>query len=380
MPLYKAFIKVFLRRLPSVISYFVVFTVIAFIMGANGSETTTFKARQLSLAVYDMDGSESSQQLVNYLAANHKLVGGIKNSDYAIQDALYNGMITAAVIIDEGFEDKLEQGDYNDLYEIMKPQNSYSSTLLEGQLSQYIKLAGVKKAGGHSTADACREASRICSEHIDVNIESSGSGSITNFGYFTQYLAYVFICILIMGVAPCLMRLDHPELRKRILCSPVRPAGRTAQMALGTFTVVAGVWTAFMAIATIIYGKEMFTRNGLLCMANSLCYIIMAAGITLLVSQFSVSDNVLSMISNVISLGMSFLCGVFVPQQYLGDGVLKAAHALPAYWYVRANNMLCGFSDEPFRSSVCMNCLGVQLGMAAVLFIAAGIVGAKKKK
>ncbi|MBR1724332.1 MAG: ABC transporter permease, partial [Ruminococcus sp.] len=195
-----------------------------------------------------------------------------------------------------------------------------------------------------------------------------------------QYLAYIFICILILGVAPCLMRLDSEELRRRIICAPVASASKTAQMALGAFTVVGGVWLAFMALAAIVYGSEMFTRSGLLCMGNSLCYIIMAAGITLLVAQFNLSDNILSMVSNVISLGMSFLCGVFVPQEFLGDGVLTAAHALPAYWYIRANNMLCGMSEEPFSGKLYLTCIGIQLGMAAVLFVAAGIVSAMKKR
>jgi ABC-2 type transport system permease protein len=105
-----------------------------------------------------------------------------------------------------------------------------------------------------------------------------------------------------------------------------------------------------------------------------------AAGITLVVAQFNLKDEIVSMISNVVSLGMAFLCGVFVPQYLLGDGVLAAAKFLPAYWFVRANNMLCGFSEEVFSMDKYMEYLGVELVFAAVLFIIVMIISKCKMR
>ncbi len=380
MPLYKAFIKIFFRRLPSIIAYFVIFMVIAFIMGSTGKQQSGFKATKLKVAVFDMDGTESSRALVKYISDNHKLVGGIDDREQTLQDHLYYATIDYVITIDEGFEDKLAKGEFDKLLTTSKSQGSYSAEFLDGQLEQYFRLVKSQISAGDQPGQACIKANALSREHVKVNIAEKTGGGTEAFGYFTQYLAYIFICMLIMGVAPCLMRLQTEDLRKRILSSPVSPASRTAQMSAGTFTIVAGIWLAFMTVAAAAYGSDVFSRNGLLCMANSACYIIMAAGITLLVAQFNCTDNVLSMISNVISLGMSFLCGVFVPQEYLGAGVLKAAHALPAYWYIRANNMLCGFSDETFSYGKFFTFTGIQLGFAAALFIAAGIVSAKKKR
>ena len=47
-----------------------------------------------------------------------------------------------------------------------------------------------------------------------------------------------------------------------------------------------------------------------------------------------------SMVSNVIALGMSFLSGVFVPIEFLGDGIIKVAHFLPAYWYIMGARLI----------------------------------------
>ena len=46
------------------------------------------------------------------------------------------------------------------------------------------------------------------------------------------------------------------------------------------------------------------------------------------------------MIANLVGLGCSFLCGVFVPLELMGEGVIRVAHFLPPYWYDRAGDSL----------------------------------------
>ena len=44
-------------------------------------------------------------------------------------------------------------------------------------------------------------------------------------------------------------------------------------------------------------------------------------------------------ISTVLSLGTSFISGVMVPQELLGDRVLTIAKFFPTYYFVRINDM-----------------------------------------
>ena len=48
----------------------------------------------------------------------------------------------------------------------------------------------------------------------------------------------------------------------------------------------------------------------------------------------------LSGISNIVSLGMCFLSGVFVPMSIMNKKVLKIAQFLPVYWYENINETL----------------------------------------
>lgn len=84
----------------------------------------------------------------------------------------------------------------------------------------------------------------------------------------------------------------------------------------------------------------MFTYHGLVLIANSFVFSICALCMAFLVSNLISSKNAVNGIVNVIGLGSSFLCGAFVPVEWLPDAVLKIAHILPSYWYIQNNELI----------------------------------------
>jgi ABC-2 type transport system permease protein len=117
-----------------------------------------------------------------------------------------------------------------------------------------------------------------------------------------------------------------------------------------------------------------------LCLLNSLVFLLIAATLALLLGSLSLEWNALNMASNLIGLGMSFLCGVFVPQWLLGDSVRAFSHVLPAYWYIRIVNMLSGLSGEAFSLRTYQVCISVQLLFWALLFGVYLVVNRQQKK
>ena len=112
---------------------------------------------------------------------------------------------------------------------------------------------------------------------------------------------------------------------------------------------------------------------------NSLAFLLFTTALSLLISTFSPDDNVLNMLANIVGLSMSFLCGVFVPQSMLSGSVLAVGRFLPAYWYIRANNMLAGFGKEVFDLGFYWKCIGIQFLFAAAMF-ALTAVAAKQRR
>lgn len=64
-------------------------------------------------------------------------------------------------------------------------------------------------------------------------------------------------------------------------------------------------------------------KEGLLAVLNSLVFMLVVLSMTLLISVLTPSPKATDMIANTIGLGMSFLCGVFVPQKFLGEAVIR---------------------------------------------------------
>ena len=81
------------------------------------------------------------------------------------------------------------------------------------------------------------------------------------------------------------------------------------------------------------------------------------------------SDNALTALVNIISLGFCFMGGVFVPQEVMSEKVLAFCKFVPSFWYVRVNDLLgesIGITDQ-IRTDVWLGIL-VQVGFAGVIF------------
>ena len=83
----------------------------------------------------------------------------------------------------------------------------------------------------------------------------------------------------------------------------------------------------------------MFTGHGIIYMINSFLFTMCATSMAFLIGTIITKKEAITGIVNVVALGSSFLCGAFVPVQYLPEAVLKIAHILPTYWYIQNNEI-----------------------------------------
>lgn len=86
-------------------------------------------------------------------------------------------------------------------------------------------------------------------------------------------------------------------------------------------------------------------------------------------------------IVNVVALGSSFLCGAFVPMEWLPNSVLNIAHAIPTYYYIKTNEALKTLEEFNFETlkSIITN-MGIILAFAVLFVILANMVSKRKSK
>ncbi|MGM9532105.1 hypothetical protein [Intestinibacter sp.] len=92
------------------------------------------------------------------------------------------------------------------------------------------------------------------------------------------------------------------------------------------------------------------------------------------------NKNAINGIVNVVALGTSFLCGAFVPMEWLPNSVLNIAHILPSYWYIKTNEILKSIEVFNFETlkPIIIN-MGIVL-LFSILFIVITNIVSKKKR
>lgn len=290
-----------------------------------------------------------------------------------LQDALYYQEVDYILTIPEGFEEQLTASDARDFLPVSMRKDNSNGYFVDQQVNEYLSSVRLLLAGGFSLSEAVTKSSESLSKGNDTTVlnleEKETDGAQIGLTYFFQYLPYVLINMLLLGMTPILMTFNQKDLGARISCSSLSLKSRNAQITLGCIVFSLFVWLLFILTALFIYGADtLFSVNGLRSLLNSIMVLLFSIALSLLISTFSLKQQSLSMIANVVSLGLCFLSGIFVPQYLLGKGVLAVAHFLPTYWYVRLNSMLGGISDEILTTGKYWCFIGIQFGFFVSIF------------
>ena len=384
MQLFKAFLKIAKHNLPAISIYFFIYAALTFLLGTTSQRNidSNFQAKSLDICVIDEDHSTASAAITAYLDSMHNLED-VENDPDVLQDYLYYRYISYILTIPEGFEEKLLAGETTGLYTNVKIPGSSTGYFVDQQITQYTQTLQLYLTGGYSLEEAISAADDTLNESEYVNsitFQEDAVSTQKEIFYFYQYLPYIFTVLLISGMAPIIIKFQKKEIHARTSCSSEPLTNRNFQLVLGSICNSLLTWISFHFLAILVYGKSLFETNALYAMLNSFVYLLVAASITYFASSFAISDDVAHMIGNTIGLGMSFLCGGFVPQSMLSDGVLRAARFLPMYWYLRSNNMLAGFSNDTYDLNLYWTAIGIQLLFAGAFLTFALVVSRLRRQ
>lgn len=392
MQVFKTFFHIAKKHLPAAGIYIGIFAAIMFLMSmVSSSDTSTqFESSSLDITVIDEDHSEASQALTEHLDNYHNIIDLPDYKQETLFDNLYYTRIAYVLTIPQGYSQRLTDLDTKDLVSSSKLNNSAKGYFLDQQIDEYLNTVTMYLSGGYDLQEALDKTAASFGELGEpelIDFEGDTQEEVNPaMSYFFQYIPYIFLSVLILGMCPILITFHEKDLQNRIRCSALSQHSLNLQLTLGCILYTLGLWLIFILAAVIFYGpSDVFSQQGLLLLGNSAAFLPVSVAITLLLGTFITTDsesntaNVLNMVANVIGLGMSFLCGIFVPQFLLGDAVLAVAHFLPAYWYVRSSNMISGFSEEVMDYSTYWLCIGMQLLFFAALF-AVYLVASKQRK
>ena len=137
--------------------------------------------------------------------------------------------------------------------------------------------------------------------------------------------------------------------------------------------------TTAVNIAVAITGASDYNDKLLFYCLNSYVLMLIGLGLAFLISAITTNSNIVSMITNMLVLSMSFFCGVFIDLAFLSKNIVKAAHFMPLYWYTAAVRYINDTDINKIFSTTFFEYLLLQL-LFATIFFGAGLVISKKKE
>lgn len=358
-----------------------IFFALTILFSSFGKNSDTgFQTTKINVGIVDHDKSTVSKALKTFLS-NEQNVKDIKDEKKTMQNELFYRNVEYILILPKGFGESLLSENKKAQIENVKVPGSTSGYMIDQQVNKFTKMVRSYLASGFSEQQAVERAENTLRSSAKVDLMGSKkAGEQSNTAYYFQYLAYIFIALIIVAVSPVFMVFYKKDIRRRNQCSAATERSRNLQLALGTLTASVGCWLVFMLLAMAMYRNEIFQSNLLLFMLNSVMFIGVSAGISFLAGLLVTNDDALQGVINVVSLGSAFLGGVFVPLEFMSKQVLTVSRFLPTYWYIRSNKLIDQL-DVLDMSHIwpAMQGILIQAGFALALFAAAMLVSKQKR-
>ncbi len=380
MQLFKVFFKIINKNKGQLIMYTVIYFSLALLMSNVMKEQAEeeFSGVSLDIALENKDQGMLGNALEEYLGERHN-IKKMPEGKAALQDAIYYEEIDYVLAIPEGCSEKFAANERENLLEGTVVPGSSSSYLAEQELECFLKTADMYLCAGFGLEDAVRFTIEDMEEKGTVEFLNKGDGQSLSKGfYFFQFIPYVFLTMMILGVGVVLKTFQNKELSARNKCSAVPYLQQSFQIFLGSLVYMLAVYLVFMVMAGCNTGDYMFTPQGILSAVNALLFAVCALCVSWFAAQFAPNTAVLNAISNVFGLGFSFLGGVFVSLDLMGESAQKIAKFVPSYWYVIANQDIQKVAEFPDAGTVYKSYLMVL--MFALAFFAAGLLAYRMKE
>ncbi len=373
----KTVLKIAKKALPSACIYFAIFCglMIAFSFLAGKDQEKTFQATQMDILLEDKDNSVLSEALTEYLGRENKVSEDFKKE--LVSELIFNGVADYVVYIEDGFEEKFLSGEQGGLE---RQSIRANVAFLDEKIELFFRYVRGELALGKSMDEACEAVLVNCEKQAKTVVTSEkGQYMMTPGYYFFTYLSYILPAILIMVLGPIMNAFYKKEIKMRTDCGRVSTRKQNIAVVGGIATVAMILWGGLMVLGVLIYGRD-FTVATFLCgMLNSFLFLLVSVSISVLIGVLVRGGDALNGASNLIGMGMAFMCGVFVPTEMLPDGVNKFAEFLPASWYMKNVKMLFEAENMADAFGEFLGNCGVVLTFAVAFFFIFLVLVKRKK-
>lgn len=380
MIVFKTFLKVLNKCKAPIIIYTVILILFGIFNMQTSENSTNFVASKPDVLIVNQDKEEGiTKNLIKYIKENCN-IKEVKDDEQAINDALFYRDLNYIIYIPENYRNDFLNGENPEIQ--IKSTGDYQSSLTEMMLERYIKVANIYQKNITSENDLIEKINETLDKQTDVKVTSKlDTNNLKKATFYYNFANYSILAGCVYVICLILSSFKEENVSKRTIVSSMNYKKYNRQLLLSNCLFAVVLWIFYVILGFVLVGDVMFTAHGLLYIANSFVFTMCAVTIAFLIGNIVNSKNAINGIVNVVALGSSFLCGAFVPIEWLPDFVLKIAHILPSFYYISSNELITELEIINFDTikPVIYN-MGAVLIFAIVFVILSNIVSRKKRK
>ena len=379
MTIFKTYIKVLNKCKAPILMY----TIFLIFFGGFNLQTSdnqmNFTASKPDILIVNQDEEEGlTKHLIEYLEKNSNRKE-IEESEEKINDAIFYRDVNYVIYIPKDFrKDFLEHK--NPKIEI-KSTGDYMASLSEMLLSRYLKVANIYNETNNEE-ELIKNIEDTLNQSLEIKMTSKlDTTGLEKASFYYNFTNYCLLAGCIYVICLILSSFKNERINKRTIISSMeyKKINRSLLLSNSLFAFV--LWLFYVLLSIILVGKVMFTMNGLFLILNSFVFTLCVLTIAFLLGNLVNNKNAVNGIVNVIALGSSFLCGAFVPMEFLPTSVLNIAHVLPSYYFIKNNELLINIEVFHLKTlkPVLLN-MGILLLFCIFFIVITNLISSKKRK
>lgn len=388
MQVFKLFFKLLKSHKGVILMYVAIFSAIAVVMSLNNSSKVTTGEEELKEVVLEIAFVDEDQKIVGnalkeYFGENNEIME-LEYDEAAIVEKLFWRELDCVIVIPEGFEASLSDENVEDMeLKCMQVPGYFDALLFESDLKLYMsKLTSLLKAG-YSIDDATAQLLTLREEETEVSLAefvNENQNDISTILFL--YVPYLFMTVGMLGVGIILIRINNKEVRDHMECSALTLKQRLGGLTAGILVFGLMLMALVVALAAVLSKGEILTDNRLpYFLINIFGMLLFGLSLGFFGGTVAKSQDSINGILNVLSIGLCFLGGVFVPKEFFSDAVLRVAKFSPTYWYVVTNESIGAMKQmTPELANDMFWQIALVVGYALAIFAVTVVIIANKRK
>lgn len=377
MTTFKTFLRIVQKNLWVIIMYTMMLVTFSFANSSTGGQMN-FSASKPDVVIYNRDSSNLSNAFVDYVKKNAN-VKEISEDGDALSDALYYSDVDYVVYIEKGFGEKISKGE--DFEIEVKSNGSYGSYLSETIVSRFVKVA--KSFAPSPEAGIALRTNNLLENETKVELNTKlDAGGLSHAEFFYDFMNYSILAGIVFAISYATIGFRRRMVKKRLNVSATSYKAINRELMLCNFVLAAAMLAVYTILGLVVVGPSViFSVNGLLMVLNSIVLTVFAVSFAFLLTNLVEKNNAILAIVNIVSIGSSFMCGVFVPAEWMPDAVIAVAHIFPSFYYVDNNRIFSTLEkfDGEHLTPVLIN-FGVLIAATIIMIILNNVVTKKKQK